>query len=265
MHSCMQNDLMLYFPAVRCDPSYSRFCCNKEESDSNKPLYLHTVSRWWRQSARRNWSACTRFYIILSIAESALTEPIIVSCCCRNCCCLPCVRSLMSPRHAIVFHINISQGGVATRLKYGGNFSNHFTANLPLSVSILRNWSICTLLFCRKESGCAPRPSLQERPFFTQPIALPPSWPETQTLGRLRYQLVVTVSTELRGVISIVARRTSGRERVSHDYRSAWLATVLARSRRGRSVLISPIQLVYIAGVFSCNSGSSAKPSCDRT
>lgn len=52
-------------------------------------------------------------------------------------------------------------------------------------------------------------------------------------------------------------RRQDVSERVGRDYRSAWLATALARSRRVWSVLISLIQLVYAAGVFSCSSDST--------
>jgi len=32
--------------------------------------------------------------------------------------------------------INISQGSVATRLRYGGNFSYRYTANLSLSLKV---------------------------------------------------------------------------------------------------------------------------------
>ena len=37
---------------------------------------------------------------------------------------------------AIFWNIDISQGSVATRLRYGGIFNYEFVANLPLSLSV---------------------------------------------------------------------------------------------------------------------------------
>jgi len=52
--------------------------------------------------------------------------------------------------------INISQGSVATRLRCGGIFSNHFTANLSLSLTMKEYWkSVKIYQSCRHEFGGA--------------------------------------------------------------------------------------------------------------
>jgi len=142
------------------------------------------------------------------------------------------------------------------------------SADVTLCSSVLllvyRAFSV-SLSFCRKRSCAPPKPSRKAVCLSLNCFAFEARKPLTQLDG------FVTDDTPTRhyGLHSVKrcfanCRRTDVWEWVSRDYRSMPLTTMLARNRRGWSVLMSVIHLVT-SPVYFCAIAAASNPLSGRT
>jgi len=126
------NDVIIWFSDKKlfATPKNNRMtdCCNKERQHRSKTLSSHTERRWQTTCRNSNWATPVSYSFNW---EPMSMKPITVTCFRHNSCCLLFVMSLASlyfrkQCHNIRLYgtlfsdINISQGSVATPLRYGG-------------------------------------------------------------------------------------------------------------------------------------------------